>query len=264
MRKRISRKNKTKLLRTIDIPDRSPLHLKVQAPGRGQKPENIGELHHQRYALFTETPHVGVIFDLDEWLSFTTTDDNAFISIPIEQFKEITGKLHTNQDEKSKEYKRIYSKLYQNVDEVIKRNPSKKKSEIQLLKDKHEREVAQLVEKNLRLERLVHGLDVDIKLSGLLPNFQIPTNARTLQRLPSGPDFCSIYYDDEKNTMMIDLLEGNFASDINNISYTTTQKSMKKCIEGKGKVSVRWIEYVESEDPYQEGKWIISETGNVD
>ena len=55
------------------------------------------------------------------------------------------------------------------MDEVIKRNPSKKKSEIQLLKDKHEREVAQLVEKNLRLERLVHGLDVDIKLSGLLP-----------------------------------------------------------------------------------------------
>ena len=100
MRKRISRKNKTKLLRTIDIPDRSPLHLKVQAPGRGQKPENIGELHHQRYALFTETPHVGVIFDLDEWLSFTTTDDNAFISIPIEQFREITGKLHTNQHEK--------------------------------------------------------------------------------------------------------------------------------------------------------------------
>ena len=91
MRKRISRKNKTKLLGTFDIPDLSPLHLKVQAPGRGQKPENIGELHHQRYALFTESPHVGVIFDLDEWLSFTTTDDNAFISIPIEQFREITG-----------------------------------------------------------------------------------------------------------------------------------------------------------------------------
>ena len=126
----------------------------------------------------------------------------------------------------------------------------------------YENEVAQLVEQNLRLERLVHGLDVDIKLSGLLPNFQIPTNARTIQRLPSGPDYCSIYYDDEKNTMMIDLLEGNFASDMNNISYTTTQKSMKKCIEGKGKVSVRWIEYVESEDPYQEGKWIISETAS--
>jgi hypothetical protein len=259
MRKRISRKNKTKLLRTIDIPDRSPLHLKVQAPGRGQKPENIGELHHQRYALFTETPHVGLIFDLDEWLSFTTTDDNAFISIPIDQFIEITGKLHTNQHEKSKEYKKIYSKLYPHQDEAIKRNPSKKNSEIQRLKDKHEREVAQLVEKNLRLERLVHGLDVDIKLSGLLPNFQIPTNARTIQRLPSGPDYCSIYYDDEKNTMMIDLLEGNFASDINNISYTTTQKSMKKCIEGKGKVSVRWIEYIESENPYSEGQWITSE-----
>ena len=105
---------------------------------------------------------------------------------------------------------------------------------------------------------------MDIKLSGLLPNFQIPTNARTIQRLPSGPDYCSIYYDDEKNTMMIDLLEGNFASDINNISYTTTQKSMKKCIEGKGKVSVRWIEYVESESPYEEGKWIISKKCNID
>ena len=262
MRKRISRKNKTKLLGTFDIPDLSPLHLKVQPPGRGQKPENIGELHHQRYALFTETPHVGLIFDLDEWLSFTTTDDNAFISIPIDQFIKITGKLHTNQHEKSKEYKKIYSKLYPHQDEAIKRNPSKKNSEIQRLKDKHEREVAQLVEKNLRLERLVHGLDVDIKLSGLLPNFQIPTNARTIQRLPSGPDYCSIYYDDEKNTMMIDLLEGNFASDINNISYTTTQKSMKKCIEGKGKVSFRWIEYLESKSPYEEGKYIISETAS--
>lgn len=265
MRKRISRKNKTKLLRTIDIPDRSPLHLKVQAPGRGQKPENIGELHHQRYALFTETPHVGVIFDLDEWLSFTTTDDNAFISIPIEQFREITGKLHTNQDEKSKEYKRIYSKLYQNVDEVIKRNPSKKKSEIQLLKDKHEREVAQLVEKNLRLERLVHGLDVDIKLSGLVPNFQIQTNARTIQRLPSGPDYCSIYYDDEKNTMMIDLLEGNFASDINNISYTETQRRMKRCFENGGKILTRWLEYVETpSSPYTKGVWEVLISTNGD
>ena len=191
--------------------------------------------------------------------SFQTTEDTAFLSIPIEQYREITGKLHTNQDEKSKEYKRIYSKLYPNVDEVIKRNPSKKKSEIQLLKDKHEREVAQLVEKNLRLERLVHGLDVDIKLSGLVPNFQISTNARTLPRLPSGPDYCSIYYDDEKNTMMIDLLEGNFASDLNNISYTATQKAMKKCIEGEGKIVVRWIEYIESEDPYKEGKWIPRE-----
>ena len=64
--------------------------------------------------------------------------------------------------------------------------------------------------------------------------------------------------------MMIDLLEGNFASDIDNISYTPTQKSMKKCIEGEGKIVVRWIEYIESEDPYKECKWIISETCNVD
>ena len=66
--------------------------------------------------------------------------------------------------------------------------------------------------------------------------------------------------------MMIDLLEGNFASDINNISYTTTQESMKKCIEGKGKVSVRWIEYIESENPYDEGRWITCEVsiGNVE
>ena len=64
--------------------------------------------------------------------------------------------------------------------------------------------------------------------------------------------------------MMIDLLEGNFASDIDNISYTPTQKSMKKCIEGEGKVSVRWLEYVESEDPYRDVQWIISETCNVD
>ena len=56
---------------------------------------------------------------------------------------------------------------------------------------------------------------------------------------------------------MIDLLEGNFASDINNISYTPTQKSMKKCIEDEGKVVVRWMEYIESENPYEEGKWII-------
>ena len=66
MRKRKSRKDKTKLLRTSDIPDESPLYLKVLAPGRGQKTENIGELYHQRYTLFHETPHVGVIFDLDE------------------------------------------------------------------------------------------------------------------------------------------------------------------------------------------------------
>ncbi len=58
--------------------------------------------------------------------------------------------------------------------------------------------------------------------------------------------------------------EGNFASDIDNISYTPTQKSMKKCIEGEGKIVVRWIEYIESEDPYKECKWIISETCNVD
>mgnify|MGYP000128771847 FL=1 len=57
--------------------------------------------------------------------------------------------------------------------------------------------------------------------------------------------------------MMIDLREGNFASDINNISYTLTQKSMKKCIEGEGQIVVRWMEYIESENPYEEGKWII-------
>jgi hypothetical protein len=79
MKKRKSRKDKTKLLRTFDIPDRSPLYLKVLAPGRKQKPGNIGELHHQRYALFTNTPHVGVIFDLDEWLSCTITEDSAFL-----------------------------------------------------------------------------------------------------------------------------------------------------------------------------------------
>ena len=64
MKKRKSRKDKTKLLRTFDIPDESPLYLKVLAPGRKQKPGNIGELHHQRYALFHETPHVGVILTL--------------------------------------------------------------------------------------------------------------------------------------------------------------------------------------------------------
>ena len=259
MRKRKSRKDKTKLLGTFDIPDKSPPYLKILAPGKGQTPATIGKLYHQRYALFTRTPHVGVIFDLDEWLSFTTTEDSAFLRIPIELYRGITEKLHTKQPEKSLEYKRIYSKLYDSDEDVVKRNPSKKNSEIQRLKDKHEREIAQLVEKNLRLERLVHGLDVDIKLSGILPNFQIPTNTRTIQRLPSGPDYCSIYYDDDKNTMTIDLLEGNFASDLNNISYTTTQKSMKKCIEGEGKVVVRWIEYIESEGPYEEGRWIIRE-----
>ncbi len=100
---------------------------------------------------------------------------------------------------------------------------------------------------------------MDIKLSGLLPNFQIPTNIRTIQRLPSGPDYCSIYYDEVKNTMMIDLLEGNFASDIGNISYTLTQKSMKKCIEGEGQIVVRWMEYIESDNPYEESKWITKE-----
>ena len=151
------------------------------------------------------------------------------------------------------------------MDKVIKRNPSKKKSEIQILIDKHEREVAQLVEKNLRLERLVHGLDVDIKLSGLVPNFQIPTNARTIQRLPSGPDYCSIYYDDEKNTMMIDLLEGNFASDINNISYTETQRKMKRCFESGGKILTRWLEYVETpSSPYGKGVWEVLISTNGD
>ncbi len=259
MRKRKSRKDKTKLLRTSDIPDKSPLHLKVLAPGRGQKLKKIGKLYHQRYALFTKTPHVGVIFDLDEWLSFTTTEDSAFLRIPIELYRGITEKLHTKQPEKSLEYKRIYSKLYDSDEDVVKRNPSKKNSEMQRLKDKHEREIKQLLERNHRLDRLVHGLDADFKLSGIIPNFQIPTNTRTIQRLPSGPDYCSIYYDDDKNTMMIDLLEGNFASDIDNISYTLTQKSMKKCIEGEGKIVVRWIEYIESEGPYEEGRWIIRE-----
>ena len=257
MKKRKSRKDKTKLLRTFDIPDRSPLYLKVLAPGRKQKPGNIGELHHQRYALFTETPHVGVIFDLDEWLSCTTTEDSAFLQIPIELYREITGKLLTNQPEKSSEYNRIYSKLYGSDEDVVKRNPSKKNSEMQRLKDKHEREIKQLLERNHRLDRLVHGLDADFKLSGIIPNFPIPTNTRTIQRLPSGPDYCSIYYDDVNKTMMIDLLEGNFASDIGNISYTLTQKSMKKCIEGDGQIVVRWMEYIESDNPYEEGKWII-------
>jgi len=121
MRKRKSRKDKTKLLRTSDIPDEPPLYLKVQAPGRGQIPENIGELHHQRYALFHQTPHVGVIFDLDEWLSCTTTEDSAFLQIPIELYREITGKLLTKQPEKSSEYNRIYSKLYGSYEDVVKR-----------------------------------------------------------------------------------------------------------------------------------------------
>jgi hypothetical protein len=64
MKKRKFRKDKTKLLRTFDIPDRSPLYLKVQAPEREKKPENIGELYHQRYTLFHQTPHVGVILTL--------------------------------------------------------------------------------------------------------------------------------------------------------------------------------------------------------
>jgi len=259
MKKRKLRKDKAKLLRTIDIPDKSSLYLKVQAPGRGQKPENIGELYHQRYALFTKTQHVGVIFDLDEWLSCTTTEDSAFLRIPIELYREITGKLLTKQPEKSSEYNRIYSKLYGSDEDVVKRNPSKKNSEMQRLKDKHEREIKQLLERNHRLDRLVHGLDADFKLSGIIPNFQIPTNTRTIQRLPSGPDYCSIYYDEVKNTMMIDLLEGNFASDIDNISYTLTQKSMKKCIEGEGQIVVRWMEYIESDNPYEGNKWIIKE-----
>jgi hypothetical protein len=258
MKKRKSRKDKTKLLRTSDIPDESPLYLKVQAPGRGQKPENIGELHHQRYALFTKTPHVGVIFDLDEWLSCTTTEDSVFLRIPIELYREITGKLLTNQPEKSSEYNRIYSKLYGSDEDVVKRNPSKKNSEMQRLKDKHEREIAQLLERNHRLDRLVHGLDADFKLSGIIPNFQIPTNTRTIQRLPSGPDYCSIYYDEVKNTMMIDLLEGNFASDIGNISYTETQRKMKRCFEGGGKIITRWLEYVETPtNPYGKGVWQV-------
>jgi len=258
MRKRKSRKDKTKLLRTFDIPDKSPPYLKVLAPGKGETPATIGKLYHQRYALFTRTPHVGVIFDLDEWLSCTTTEDSAFLRIPIELYREITEKLHIKQPKKSSEYNQIYSKLYGSDEDVVKRNPSKKNSEMQRLKDKHEREIAQLLEKNHRLDRLVHGLDADFKLSGIIPNFQIPTNTRTIQRLPSGPDYCSIYYDEVKNTMMIDLLEGNFASDIDNISYTLTQKSMKKCIEGDGQIVVRWMEYIESKNPYEEG-WVIKE-----
>jgi len=78
------------------------------------------------------------------------------------------------------------------------------------------------------------------------PGFHIPTNRRNIVRLPTGPDFCSIYYDDESERLVIDLIEGNFASDPREVSFTELQRKMKLCLEAEGRVIVRWLNYVET------------------
>jgi len=81
-------------------------------------------------------------------------------------------------------------------------------------------------------------------------------------RLPTGPDFCSIYYDDESERLVIDLIEGNFASDPGEVSFTELQRKMKRCVNGEGVVSVRWLEYTETPtNPYGHGVWETQELG---
>ena len=111
MRRRKSKKQKTLVLQTNVKSTDAPLHVKVQAPGRGEKPHNIGELHDERHIFFHETPHVGLISDVDEWLSSITTTEAAHLRIPIDEYRKITSDLMARQDEKSSVFKKIYNKL---------------------------------------------------------------------------------------------------------------------------------------------------------
>ena len=107
---------------------------------------------------------------------------------------------------------------------------------------KHTIEKAQLVDHIQRLENLARGNAADHLLSGVHPGFHIPTNRRNIVRLPNGPDFCSIYYDDESDRLVVDLIEGNFASDPVEVSFTELQRKMKRCVStAKGWLqSVGW------------------------
>jgi hypothetical protein len=261
VRRRKSKKQKTLVLQTNVKSTDAPLHLKVQAPGRGEKPHNIGELHDERHIFFHETPHVGLITDVDEWLSSTTTTEAAHLRIPIDEYRKITSDLMARQDEKSSVFKKIYNKLF-GGSSGIKRNPSKKDAENERMMEAHNREIAQLLDKIDRLENLARGNAADHLLSGVHPGFHIPTNRRNIVRLPTGPDFCSIYYDDDSERIVIDLIEGNFASDPGDISFTDLQRKMKKCLEDKGRIVVRWLNYVETPfHSYGHGVWEIHEFG---
>ena len=257
MRRGKSKKQKTQVLQTYVKSTDAPLHLKVQAPGRGQKPHNIGELHNKRHIFFHETPHVGLISDVDEWLSSTTTSEAAHLRIPIDEYRKITSDLMARHDEKSSVFTKIYNKLF-GGSSGIKRNPSKKDAQIERMKEAHNREKAQLVDHIQRLENLARGNAADHLLSGVHPGFHIPTNRRNIVRLPTGPDFCSIYYDDDSERLFIDLIEGNFASDPGSVAFTELQRKMKACLADEGRIVVRWLDYEETPtNPYGDGVWNV-------
>ena len=77
-------------------------------------------------------------------------------------------------------------------------------------------------------------------------------------RLPTGPDFCSIYYDDDSERLFIDLIEGNFASDPGSVAFTELQRKMKACLADEGRIVVRWLDYEETPtNPYGDGGWNV-------
>ena len=73
-----------------------------------------------------------------------------------------------------------------------------------------------------------------------------------------GPDFCSIYYDDDSERLVIDLIEGNFASDPGGVAFTELQRKMKACLADEGRIVVRWLDYEETPtNPYGDGVWNV-------
>ena len=63
---------------------------------------------------------------------------------------------------------------------------------------------------------------------------------------------------DESERLVIDLIEGNFASDPSEVSFTELQRQISKCVKENGSITVRWLEYVETPmNPYADGIWRI-------
>jgi len=180
----------------------------------------------------------------------------------MDEYRKITSDLMARHDEKSSVFTKIYNKLF-GGSSGIKRNPSKKDAQIERLKEAHNREKAQLVDHIQRLENLARGNAADHLLSGVHPGFHIPTNRRNIVRLPTGPDFCSIYYDDESERLVIDLIEGNFASDPGEVAFTELQRKMKGCLEDEERIIVRWLNYVETPfHSYGHGQWNVEQVGD--
>ena len=69
---------------------------------------------------------------------------------------------------------------------------------------------------------------------------------------------------DESERLVIDLIEGNFASDSGEVSFTELQREMKGCVNDESRIIVRWQNYVETPfHSYGHGVWDI-EVSNCD